>query len=44
MAGTQKDIKLIEYKDTIKQLNMTVKSQNELILSLKTPWFTLLEG
>ena len=35
MAGTQKDIKLIEYKDTIKQLNMTVKSQNELILSLK---------
>lgn len=35
MAGTQKDIQLIEYKDTIKQLNMTVKSQNELILSLK---------
>ena len=35
MAGTQKDIKLLEYKDTIKQLNMTVKSQNELILSLK---------
>lgn len=35
MAGTQKDIKLIEYKVTIKQLNMTVKSQNELILSLK---------
>lgn len=35
MAGTRKDIQLIEYKETIKQLNMTVKSQNELILSLK---------
>lgn len=35
MAGTRQDIHLIEYKDTIKQLNMTVKSQNELILSPK---------
>lgn len=35
MARTRKDIQLIEYKDTIKQLNMTIKSQNELILSLK---------
>jgi len=35
MAKTEKDARLIEYKDTINQLNMTIKSQNELILSLK---------
>ncbi len=31
----EKDARLIEYKDTISQLNMTIKSQNEIILSLK---------
>ena len=35
MAKTEKDARLIEYKDTISQLNMTIKSQNEIILSLK---------
>ena len=35
MAKSQKDARLIEYKDMISQLNMTVKSQNEIILSLK---------
>ena len=35
MAKTQKDARLMEYKDTISQLNMTVKSQNEIIISLK---------
>lgn len=35
MAKSQKDARLIEYKDTINQLNMTIKSQNEIILSLK---------
>ena len=35
MAKSQKDAQLIEYKDMISQLNMTVKSQNEIILSLK---------
>ena len=35
MAKSEKDARLIEYKDTINQLNMTIKSQNELILSLK---------
>lgn len=35
MAKTQKDARLMEYKDTISQLNMTIKSQNEIIISLK---------
>ena len=35
MAKTEKDARLIEYKDTISQLNMTIKSKNEIILSLK---------
>lgn len=35
MAKNEKDARLIEYKDTISQLNMTIKSQNEIILSLK---------
>ena len=35
MAKSQKDARLIEYKDTISQLNMTVKNQNEIILSLR---------
>lgn len=35
MAKSQKDAQIIEYKDMISQLNMTVKSQNEIILSLK---------
>ena len=35
MAKSQKDAQLIEYKDTINQLNMTIKGQNEIILSLK---------
>lgn len=35
MAKSGKDARLIEYKDTISQLNMTVKSQNEIIISLK---------
>ncbi len=30
MARTEKDARLIEYKDTISQLNMTIKSQNEI--------------
>jgi transposase/uncharacterized coiled-coil protein SlyX len=35
MAKSEKDARLIEYKDTISQLNMTIKNQNELIISLK---------
>ena len=35
MAKTAKDAQLIEYKDMISQLNMTIKNQNELILSLE---------
>ena len=35
MAKNEKDARLIEYKDTISQLNMTIKSQNEIILSLR---------
>lgn len=35
MAKSQNDARLIEYKDMISQLNMTVKSQNEIILSLR---------
>ena len=35
MAKFQKDARLMEYKDMISQLNMTVKSQNEIILSLR---------
>lgn len=35
MAKSQKDAWLVEYKDIISQLNMTVKSQNEIILSLR---------
>ena len=35
MAKSQKDARLIEYKDTISQLNMMVKNQNEIILSLR---------
>lgn len=34
MAKSQNDARLMEYKDMISQLNMTVKSQNEIILSL----------
>ncbi len=35
MAKDPKDSKIMEYKDTISQLNMTVHSQNELIDSLR---------
>ena len=35
MAKDPKDSKIMEYKDTISQLNMTIKSQNELIVSLR---------
>lgn len=35
MAKDPKDSKIMEYKDTISQLNMTIKSQNELIASLR---------
>ena len=35
MAKSQKDARLMEYKDIISQLNMTVKNQNEIILSLR---------
>lgn len=35
MAKSQKDAHIIECKDMISQLNMTVKGQNEIILSLK---------
>ena len=35
MAKEPKDSRIMEYKDTISQLNMTVKSQNELIVSLR---------
>ena len=35
MAKSQKYARLMEYKDIISQLNMTVKSQNEIILSLR---------
>lgn len=35
MAKSQKDARLVEYKDIISQLNMTVKNQNEIILSLR---------
>lgn len=35
MAKDPKDSRIMEYKDTISQLNMTVKSQNELIVSLR---------
>lgn len=35
MAKSQKDARIVEYKDIISQLNMTVKSQNEIILSLR---------
>lgn len=33
MAKNPKDSRIMEYKDTISQLNMTIKSQNELIAS-----------
>ena len=33
MAKDPIDSKIMEYKDTISQLNMTVKSQNEIIVS-----------
>lgn len=35
MAKSEKDARLIEYKDTISQLNTTIKSQNEIIISLR---------
>ena len=35
MAKTVKDARLMEYKDMISQLNITIKNQNELILSLQ---------
>lgn len=35
MAKSQKYARLMEYKDIISQLNMTVKNQNEIILSLR---------
>ncbi len=35
MAKDPKDSKIMEYKDTISQLNMTIKSQNELIVCLR---------
>lgn len=36
MPSGVKDIRLTELKDTISQLNTTIKTQNELILSLQT--------
>ncbi len=35
MAKDPKDSRIMEYKDTISQLNMTIKSHNELIVSLQ---------
>lgn len=35
MARNAADSRLMEYKDTISQLNMTIRSQNELITSLR---------
>ncbi len=35
MAKDPKDSRILEYKDTISQLNMTIRSQNELIDSLR---------
>ena len=35
MAKDPKVSRIMEYKDTISQLNMTIKSQNELIVSLQ---------
>ena len=35
MARNAADSRLMEYKDTISQLNMTIRSQNELIASLR---------
>ena len=35
IAKTEKDVQLIKYKDIISHLKMTVKSQNEIIFSLK---------
>ena len=35
MAKDPKDSRIMEYKDTISQQNMTIKSQNELIVSLQ---------
>ena len=35
MAKDPKDSRIMEYKDTISQLNMTIRSQNELIDSLR---------
>ena len=35
MAKDSKDSRIMEYKDTISQLNMTIRSQNELINSLR---------
>ena len=34
MAGS-KDIQILEFKDTINQLNKTISNQNDLISSLK---------
>lgn len=35
MAKSAADSRLMEYKDTISQLNMTIRSQNELIITLR---------
>lgn len=35
MAGNSKDSKILEYKDTISQLNITLAAQPELIKSLQ---------
>ena len=35
MAGNSKDSKILEYKDTISQLNITLTAQTELIKSLQ---------
>ena len=37
MAKNEKDARLIEYKDTISQLNMTIKSQNESKRQIRRP-------
>ena len=36
MSTSAKDIQLRELKDTISQLNTTIASQNQLIVSLQT--------
>ena len=36
MASAKDDLRFLELKDTISQLNITISSQNELIKSLNT--------